>query len=237
MKQSVTVFLCVYVWFCSAFGEIAPEHQIPEAKVGAPACLSDIVLLVDQSTSITYGSYKNYVIPFLLNITNSFDIAPDRSHISMVRFCNPDETDIVFDFTFPQDVSKINAKIFSSGYATGSTSLVKALNITYDWIYTSEHGARKFASDTTRVAIIITDGVATDAENPDYIPTVDMLIKDKHLNMFAVGVGKMFTLKYLQMLTGNIPDRVFNVDQFDQLKSIVDAVISAAGCSTGRLSK
>lgn len=65
------------------------------------------------------------MIPFLENITRSFDIGHNASHLAFVRFCGPSETKVVFNFTFDQDVDEILAKISLEGFCTGSTSLVK----------------------------------------------------------------------------------------------------------------
>jgi len=197
-------------------------------------CVADIALLVDQSTTITNLTYYQYVVPFLKNITKRFDISPDRSHLAMVRFCNPEETGIVFDFNYDQTVSAINAAIDNAGYGAGPTFMETALNLTYTTLFAPGRGVRPLDpayNNMSRIAIIITDDVATDAYNRSYIPAVDMLIRDRYVAMFAVGVGPEMTPGYLEMLTGRQHDQnVFHIDDFEHLYLAVDAVINATPC-------
>jgi len=152
----------------------------------------------------------------------------------MVRFCTPEETGIVFDFNFTQTLPAIFSAIDASIYCAGTTAMETALNLTYTDLFAPGRGVRPLNpafKNMSRIAIIITDGIATDAYNRSYLPAVNMLIKDRYVAMFAVGVGPELTPEYLEMLTGRQDDKnVFVVDDFEHLYESVQPIVNATSC-------
>jgi len=109
--------------FNSSLTNLVQTKTVAESQCGKERCVADIAILVDQSTTITSPTYYQYVVPFLKNITQNFDIGPDRSHLAMVRFCTPEETGIVFDFNFTQTLPAIFDAIDKATYCAGTTAM------------------------------------------------------------------------------------------------------------------
>jgi len=236
MNQMTRLVVLLLFLICGshAVGSQSTFLEQNQPDDGKERCVADIALLVDQSTTITSPTYYQYVVPFLKNITQNFDIGPDRSHLAMVRFCTPEETGIVFDFNYTQTLPAILSAIDASTYCAGTTAMETALNLTYTSLFAPGHGVRPMNpafNNMSRIVIIVTDGIATDAYNASYIPAVDMLIKDRYVAMFAVGVGPELTPEYLQMLTGR-PDNknFFVVDDFEHLYQAVQPLVNATSC-------
>jgi len=184
-------------------------------------CPTDIVYLVDQSTSITKAVYTSQVIPFLKETIDQLKINEQGDHVSVIRFSSPQTT--MVDFQFNYDKSQIIEKVMKLDYEGGATATVQALRLAYENVFVYEKARQSgYKSKTVApVAVIITDGVATDGDAADY---AKKLIEKGEL-IFAIGVGPMVSDDYLTGIAGNAA-RVFQINDYKNFNQALEKIIS-----------
>jgi len=193
-------------------------------------CVADIALLVDESTSVTNLTFVQYVIPFLQKIANALYIEPTQTHVSMVKICSPADTGVAFDFNFLQTTNSIVDKLGQEVYCTGTDALAHALTLTSNVVFNENHGARPVGSSMYRVAVIITDGIATDGDSAAISALVKNLQQNLSVSMFAVGVGPILTHEYLLTLTGGNEKMIYTVQNYSALDQIAKKLIKDISC-------
>jgi len=222
--KTIIILFCLY-FSCHFQGNDAAVLSKANSQ-----CVADIALLVDESTSVTNLTFVQYVIPFLQKITKAVDIEPTRTHASMVKICSPADTSIAFDFNFPQTSNSIVDKLGKEVYCTGTNALVHALTLTSNVVFNENHGARPVGSSMYRVAVIITDGIATDGDTAAVSTMVKNLQQNLMVNMFAVGVGPLLTHEYLLTLTGGKEKMIYKVNDYSALDQIAEKLIKDISC-------
>jgi len=170
-------------------------------------CPTDIVYLVDQSTSITKTVYTNQVIPFLRETIGRLTIGEQDDHVSVIRFSSPRTTKIDFDFIYDQ--TKILDTVNQLNYEGGNTATCQALGLAKQIYSTAARKDDYKNKKVAPVAVIVTDGVATDG---DAAAHAKKLIDDGK-QIFAIGVGPMVSEDYLKGIAGTV-DRVFKVADY-----------------------
>jgi len=192
------------------------------ASVNADAkrCPTDIVYLVDQSTSITKSVYTNRVIPFLQNAISELNIDEKGDHVAVIRFSSPVETTV--DFHFETDKSQILASVRNLRYAGGNTATVRALQLAQNNVFVSEQARRAlYGKSVAPIAVIITDGVATDGNAAESANR----LASNGVTIFAVGVGPIVSREYLEEVAGSA-SRVFKVENVNEFNQALDKTIS-----------
>jgi len=214
--NTVFVLTTLTVTFMSVYGD-------------SKRCPTDIIFLVDQSTSITRVLFNNKVKPFLAHSVNTLNIDKDADRVSVIRFSSPDKTGVDFHFDNNFDKQKLLETIAKLGYAGGNTATVKALNLAQSSFFDSSAARNNEYEKNTvvPVAVIVTDGVATDGD----AASIAKQLSVKGVQVFAVGVGAMSASHYLQELTGDA-SRVFAVEDTNGFTSELVKVIEASTTCT-----
>lgn len=94
---------------------------------------ADIVIIVDQSTSIVYarGGYDNwykYILGFAAGIVDAFDIGATKTQVGVVKFSESAEPSIyLYDY---QDKVALKRAIQSLDIVGGETNIASACRMT-----------------------------------------------------------------------------------------------------------
>jgi len=191
----------------------------------AGKCVTDMVFLVDQSSSITHTNYKNTILPFLSNLVDGLTIEPNGDHVALVPISDLDLTEVSFHlsaFTNKEDL--INA-IYNEEFRGGNTATTKALDLSRDSVFNQANGARThhYTIDVAPTMVIITDGIATDNDPADAAAA----LRADGVAIFAVKVGSLIKEDYLARITGD-PNRVYSADSYAQLtQELAETIIAA----------
>ncbi|XP_050403923.2 cartilage matrix protein [Patella vulgata] len=175
----------------------------------------DMVFVVDSSSSIWPGNYELYVIPFIKDVVNMFDVGPGENdtRVGIVTFNN----DYHLQFHLNKFLSKESVMKGIEGirFTTGNTYTNKALQYATSTMYTPEHGSR---SNVQNVMIILTDG---ESDKPELTRAAANQAKAAGINIFSIGVGAKVKVQELNDMASEPTDLfVFELDDFQSLKSI-----------------
>jgi len=201
---------------------------IMTAPTAPVRCPTDIVFMVDESTSVTHITFTNQVIPFLKNMTNELNINEKGDHVSLVHFSSPSETGVAFYLDSSFDRTNITNAIDNLEYTGGTTATKKSLTLVRENVFVLEHGARRaqYKKTIAPVILIITDGVATDGDVA--LPAEELRLDD--VDIFAVGVGRLVSPEYLQQIAGDMA-HVFPVKSFKDLNAkLINDILATTQC-------
>ncbi|XP_028424315.1 scavenger receptor cysteine-rich type 1 protein M130-like [Perca flavescens] len=151
-----------------------PSCQSAQCKTTAKA---DIVLLVDDSSSISPSTFKT-IKNFLADIVSNFDIGPDRVQIGLVQYNHYPRTGWHLN-TYKTKGSLLKA-ITNLEQQAGDTKIGRALNYTLKENFKPNVGMR---ADSKNIAVLITDGESND---DTLLPS--MKLKRAGIEIYAIGV-------------------------------------------------
>jgi len=195
------------------FGEGEPER-----------CATDLVFIVDQSSSITPVTYKNQILPFLSNLVEGLAVGQDGDHVAFIPFSDHDVTEVAFKLNEHTDTESVLQAIANHQFNGGNTATVRALELARSNVFTEQNGARKsrYGVNVAPTLLIITDGRASDG-NPGQIAE---RLRADGVAIFAVGVGSLVNEEYLTRITGD-KTRVFSVSSYQELtRSLAETIIA-----------
>ncbi|XP_065672706.1 uncharacterized protein LOC101240329 isoform X2 [Hydra vulgaris] len=165
----------------------------------------DVGFILDSSGSLKSQYWKEK--DFLKKLANSFGISNKGSHAGVVTFSHNAELSIRLDaFYSSSDFNDAVDRIRHMNSVTRiDLALAKALEL-----FDTKNGAR---SDVPNLLFLLTDG----EQYPEMPLThISDEIKQKGIQLFAVGIGSNIKSDSLEMIVGK-PENVFMVDDFDKL--------------------
>lgn len=189
---------------------------------------ADIVVVLDQSTSIVQDSYDNWftqVLGFTADIARSFEIGPTETQLAVLKFS--DEIDIGFYLDDYHNKTTLVNVILQLDIRGGDTNIAAALKQTRNEMFSSSHGAR---SGVSKVLFLVTDGTPNidgHLTEPEAKAT-----RDAGIEIFAVGVTSNVNRKVLRQVASQPTNtHVYFVEMFDQLSNIVRTLVNVS-CGT-----
>ncbi|KIH52329.1 EGF-like domain protein, partial [Ancylostoma duodenale] len=117
----------------SSNANLAPGRVCTLSTV-CPVQATDLVFLIDGSGSIGSYIFQTEVLRFLAEFTELFDIAPDKTRVSVVQYSD------------------------QISYLTGLTRTGAAIEHVATEAFSERRGARPLSQRVARVCIVITDG-------------------------------------------------------------------------------
>ncbi|XP_023595334.1 collagen alpha-4(VI) chain-like, partial [Trichechus manatus latirostris] len=183
---------------------------------------ADIIFLIDGSESISSKDFEK-MKGFLEKMVNISDIGPDKVQIGLLQF----STEPREEFMLSQYSSKVDILrgISAVQQMNDGTHMGKALNFTLPF-FDSSRGGRP---SVRQYLIVITDGVTKDSVT---IPA--KALRDRNINIFAVGVGEAKNSQLLEIT--NDQGKVYYRDNFESLenleKTILDQICTPQECNT-----
>ncbi|KIH50306.1 von Willebrand factor type A domain protein, partial [Ancylostoma duodenale] len=142
----------------SSNANLAPGRVCTLSTV-CPVQATDLVFLIDGSGSIGSYIFQTEVLRFLAEFTELFDIAPDKTRVSVVQYSD------------------------QISYLTGLTRTGAAIEHVATEAFSERRGARPLSQRVARVCIVITDGRSQDNVT---IPATNA--RRQNIQLFAVGV-------------------------------------------------
>jgi len=190
--------------------------------------LADIILVLDQSTSIVTEDYDNWyveVLNFAVDFASSFHIGRDQTQIGVLKFS--DVLDIGFYLDDYDNGTAVIEAIQRLEIKGGDTNIAAALNQTRNEMFSLAHGARKGVS---KVLFLVTDG--TPNINGHLTVPQAKATKDSGIEIFAIGVTAKVNRQLLQQIVSK-PNalHVYFVNLFSDLSSIVPKLVDVS-CGT-----
>ena len=180
----------------------------------------DMVLVLDQSTSIVVETYNNWyqlVLGFAKRIAGAFVIGRNQTQIGLVKFSH--EIEIVFHLNTYGDRQSVLDAIGNVTISGGDTNIAAALRTAREMMFTEQNGSRP---EVPKILILLTDGTAN-VEEPDTLPEAD-LTKAANITIYTVGVTHAVDEDQLRAIA-SIPDFFSFALNFTQLNNVVGQVV------------
>ncbi|XP_033747185.1 cartilage matrix protein-like isoform X2 [Pecten maximus] len=199
----------------------ACEVQDPPPEPLCEASPTDIVFILDKSTSLR--TMTNYMeeLNFVKGVIDNLAIGPDHSQVSVITF----STESKFEFPFKryQDKESLKRAVMRLPWSKGDTYTNLALKDMLDLAFAPKSGAR---TGVAKIGVIVTDGASTNPYKTEEM--AERIHRIRNINMFAIGVGDAFNKDELAMIASEPASKhVFEVKDVQALSSIT-------GLFTGR---
>jgi len=190
--------------------------------------LADIVLVLDQSTSIVLDDYENWythVLGFATDVAKSFEIGPTDTQIAVLKFSDIVEVGFYLD-AYDQQAAAVSA-IQQLDIRGGDTNIAAALRATRNEMFSPSNGAR---SGVSKVVFLVTDGTPT-ADGHLTVPEAEAT-KNAGIEIFAIGVTTQVNRDLMLDVASEPTDsHVYFIDMFDELLNVVDTLVNES-CGT-----
>ncbi|RCN51669.1 EGF-like domain protein [Ancylostoma caninum] len=205
----------------SSNANLAPGRVCTLSTV-CPVQATDLVFLIDGSGSIGSYIFQTEVLRFLAEFTELFDIAPDKTRVSVVQYS--DQIRHEFGLDDYKDSKSLHDAIRGIDYLTGLTRTGAAIEHVATEAFSERRGARPLSQRVARVCIVITDGRSQDNVT---IPATNA--RRQNIQLFAVGVTNHVLQTELEEITG-AKDRTFHVNAFEDLNTRLRSAIQKVTC-------
>ena len=185
--------ICIYVWMYIFI------------IIGSRCSIQDVVFVIDTSGSI--GSTRFQLIrEFTANITTELIRNSPRSAVGVILFAST--AYIRFTLQTYTNLSSLLSAINQLPYSGGGTDTDKALTLL---LSTAQNGTLGLRNDSSKVAIVITDGQSSDRSAT--LSAAAALHASNIFDVYAVGVGGA-NLDELEGIASN-PNFVFFTSFFN----------------------
>ena len=181
---------------------------------------ADIVLVLDQSTSIVTESFDNWyvqVLDFAKRIAGAFPINRNLTQIGLMKFST--DVDIVFHLNTYGDRQSVLNAIENADINGGDTNIAAALRTARAAMFTVQNGSRP---GVPKILILLTDGTAN-VEESNTIREAD-LTKAANIKLYTVGVTHEVDEDQLRVMASS-PDYFFFASNFTQLNSVLQYLV------------
>ncbi|XP_071402741.1 collagen alpha-6(VI) chain-like [Centroberyx affinis] len=181
-----------------------------------PACekqKADLVILIDQSGSISQGDYT-IMKTFATELVNSFNISEEFVRVGVAQFSSSPQKEFYLDQYYTE--AEVNKHILDMIQLGGGTNIGRALDFIQEYFMAS-HGSRISAGISQNLVLI------TDGDSQDDVEDAADRLRAMGIEVFAIGIGDVHDLELLQ-ITGT-PERLFTVENFGSLANIKQKVI------------
>lgn len=172
----------------------------------------DLAFILDTSSSVGRENFEK-IRQWVSNIVDSFDVAPDKTRVAVVRYSDTPTTEFTLsEHRSLEDVKRAASEIV---YRGGNTMTGDAISYTTNNIFTERNGARPKAIGIQRVAILLTDGLSQ-----DYVLEPSKAAAKAGIRMFAVGIGEALKVELEEIAAEPKNAHVFYVTDFNAIDKI-----------------
>ena len=104
--------------------------------------------MLDSSGSVGYFNFQRMKL-FVKNVTGYYKLGPEETRVSVMSFSNSVYIRIPFWRNF-SNKNQFDSAVDRISYTGGGTATAIALNMAYDDMFTSRHGARRTGKDLVK---------------------------------------------------------------------------------------
>ena len=202
------LFKCIYYWLCICAGSRCSQSSI-----------QDVVFVIDTSGNIGFTRFQ-LIRQLIANITTELFRNSPRSAVGVILFNS--SSHIEFNLQAYDNLNSLLLAINKLPYYGGGTNTAGALTLL---LSTAQNGVLGLRSDSSKVAIVITDG-QSDSQKAT-ISAAAALHASNIFDVYAVGVDGT-NMTELQGIASS-PEFVFftNYFNYNGLQQLQDRIISA----------
>ena len=185
---------------------------------------ADIVLLLDQSSSIVndgYG-YDNWYVSmlgFATSIVQAFPISPQLTQVGVILFS--DRIDTMFHLDTHSNKNSVVSAIRNLDLAGGDTNIAAALRSARHSMFSVRRGAR---TTVPKILILVTDGKAN--VEPTRTLLEANLTKSAGIEIFTIGITSSISFRQLRAIaTAPWQTHFYYASNFRALSSVLQNLL------------
>ncbi|GAB1606666.1 hypothetical protein Ahia01_000949200 [Argonauta hians] len=167
------------------------------------------MFVLDTSSSVWVQDYRKQ-LKFVSKLADSFEIGPNDVQVGVITY----STRANLDISLNRYKSKKNLKnaILAIPYRSGTTNTANAL------VLLRREMQKVMATRSGLfIAIIVTDG---HSRIPEYTAKEAKRLHDLGVDVYAIGVGKKYSIEELRLLSSNPEDNVYEVTDYEALENL-----------------
>ena len=200
---------------CQTF--ILSERLCPYSVGGCGHAESDIVFILDSSTSVTAPNFEK-MLDFIVHFVSAADI--DSGNVRIGALLYSTDVKVQFQLNEYQTKEDIIDAIKKIPYVYGSTNTYGGLNVMRTQMFTQQNGDRPTVPN---IAILLTDGVSN-VNAFETVPEAEKARAD-NIHIYAVGIGLADTTELSQIASPPIAENMFVVDDFQALTALKEKIL------------
>ena len=100
----------------------------------------DLGFILDNSGSVGFSNFERMKL-FVKDLTDFYNLGSEETRISVMSFSNSANIHIAFSAYFPNK-NQFDLAVDNISYTGGGTATARALNISYNHMFTTPYGAR-----------------------------------------------------------------------------------------------
>ena len=177
----------------------------------------DVVFVIDTSSSIRTANFQN-IRQFTANITTELFHNSINPAVGVITFNN--SARLYFNLQAHADLSTLLSAIENIPYHGGNTNTADALELL---LTTAENGSLGLRNDSSKIAIVITDGASTDPDATSLAATT--LHASNIFDVYAVGIAGANRVELQRIASGPEPDFVLFADFFADLRQLEENIL------------
>ena len=183
---------------------------------------ADIILILDQSTSIVVGdpNYDNWyvqILGFAKRVAGAFPIGENLTQVGVLKFS--EEVEIVFHLNTYGDRESLLRAIEYMDINGGETNIAAALRTAREIMFDPANGARPGVPE---IIILLTDGTAN-TEEANTLPEAE-LTKEANIKVYTIGVTHEVDEDQLREIAST-PEYFFFASNFTQLNTVLQSLV------------
>ncbi|TNN66931.1 Collagen alpha-1(XXII) chain [Liparis tanakae] len=187
-------------------------EPVDAQRAGCKNVHYDLAFILDTSSSVGKENFEK-IRQWVANIVESFDVAPDKTRVAVVRYSDRPTTEFTLGrYQTLEDVKRAARNI---RYLGGNTMTGDAIGYTTANIFTESSGARPTARGIQRVAVLLTDG-----RSQDYVLEPSKAAAKAGVRIFAVGIGEALKVELEEIAAEPKSAHVFHVTDFNAIDKI-----------------
>ncbi|CAE1248468.1 COL6A [Acanthosepion pharaonis] len=193
-----------------------PITVAPTARGGCANAESDIIFILDSSTSVSAPNFKK-MLDFIVDFVSAADIDSGSVRIGAVLYST--DVEIQFHLNKYSTKQEVIDAVREIPYVYGSTNTYGGLNVMRTQMFTQQNGDRPSVAN---IAILLTDGVSN-VNAFDTIPEAEKVRAD-NIHIYGIGIGLADTKELSQIASLPISENMFVVKTFDELSVLKEKV-------------
>ena len=180
----------------------------------------DLIFMIDTSGSIRDCNPHGFqlMLDFITNIIQFFTIGFQESLVGVILFSN--DATLQFNVKTYTNINDLLTAVYSLPYHGGFTNTAAALELLLN---SAQDGTMGLRSGYPHIAVLITDGVATERAD-ETIPMAERVLRSNIFQaIYAIGISSEVNVNELHAITGN-PSHVLESASFAALDQLRGAV-------------
>ncbi|CAB4045465.1 Hypothetical predicted protein, partial [Paramuricea clavata] len=159
---------------------------------------------------------------FVKDLTDFYNLGSEETRVSVMSYSSSANIHIAFSANFANK-NQFDSAVDGISFTGGGTATALALNMTYNYMFTSRYGAR--GPEFKKVLVIITDGQSS---GPVDYPAQQL--KNSGVVIFCVGIGHVSVRELRAMSSDPVDEHVIILANFIQLEKLAGNM-SAKTCN------